>query len=272
MHNGYDSRDPGRVAWLDDLQHRQDNPPDQYSASRLPEPDAEAVDPVDPGGRGTQRTATYPSPSDGIAADEFCAAPTSHPYDEQHAAPSRAPAAASTGDAPQPDGVSGMRDRAGAVAAGMRSGAERALALGGRGRLVGERVVGRVSRSVPARTVLFVAPAVVLPFVFDLSLGATIAVILLLLWLPAAAGVFVAMMLDGGQHLAIRALERRIDERASGNDEALLVIGQHLNRIDDRLAALTHPAERAVGDSSTLAGRATAIRSSRGDDDLRYWS
>lgn len=105
--------------------------------------------------------------------------------------------------------------------------------------------------SVPVRTALFLLPPLVLPVLaLDLSLGAALAVTLLLLWLAAAAGIVATLMFDGSDLLALRAIERRIDELAAAgpapgpssstrDEEALLVVGAQLDALNDRLDALT---------------------------------
>ncbi|HSK89990.1 MAG TPA: hypothetical protein VK875_01630 [Euzebyales bacterium] len=137
---------------------------------------------------------------------------------------------------------------------------ERTVAPGARLRAAGQRVWSTVRRSVPLRTLLFVLPPLVLPpLAFGLSLGATVMVALTLLWLAAAAGVFATMMMEGGEHVALRAIERRLEDiaaagRAGGPgpaspagdeslQEALMAIGAQLDALDDRVAALGRPAE-----------------------------
>ena len=131
-----------------------------------------------------------------------------------------------------------------------------------------DRASSTVRRSVPLRTLLFVLPPLVLPaLAFDLSLVATLVVALLLLWIAAAAGVFCTMMLEGSQHLALREIERRLaDLPSSGGDdaevgadaplqEALMAIGAQLDRLDDRVVALSAAAgaPRTASDSAEKA-------------------
>lgn len=133
------------------------------------------------------------------------------------------------------------------------------------------RASSMVRRSVPLRTLLFLLPPLVLPpLAFDLSLVATLIVALTLLWLAAAAGVFCTIMLEGSQHLALRAIERRLEDLpASGGDrtqrrgrspdgavdpsdtalqEALMAIGAQLDRLDDRVTALSADAGDPAND------------------------
>jgi hypothetical protein len=105
------------------------------------------------------------------------------------------------------------------------------------------RLAANVRSSVPLRTALFVLPPLVLPaLAFDLSLGAALVVSVLLLWLAGAAGVVATMMFEGSDQLALRAIERRLDELpAAGraaDDEALLAVGAQLDALNDRLDEL----------------------------------
>jgi len=102
------------------------------------------------------------------------------------------------------------------------------------------RLTATVRASVPLRTALFVLPPLVLPaLAFDLSLGGALVVSVLLLWLAGAAGVVATMMFEGSDQLALRAIERRLDELpAAGraaDDEALLAVGAQLDALNDRL-------------------------------------
>jgi hypothetical protein len=129
-----------------------------------------------------------------------------------------------------------------------------------------DRASSTVRRSVPLRTLLFVLPPLVLPaLAFDLSLVATLVVALLLLWIAAAAGVFCTMMLEGSQHLALREIERRLADlpRSEGEgdadaplQEALMAIGAQLDRLDDRVTALSPDAgaSRTASDSEKKPG------------------
>lgn len=106
------------------------------------------------------------------------------------------------------------------------------------------RLMATVRASVPLRSALFVLPPLVLPaLAFDLSLGAALVVSVLLLWLAAAAGVVATMMFDGSDQLALRAIERRLDQLPVGgraaDDEALLTVGTQLDALNDRLDELT---------------------------------
>ena len=106
------------------------------------------------------------------------------------------------------------------------------------------RLTPRVRASVPLRTALFVLPPLVLPAVaFNLSLGAALVVSVLLLWLAAAAGVVATMMFDGSDQLALRAIDRRLDQLPlagrAADDEALLAVGAQLDALNDRLDELT---------------------------------
>lgn len=106
------------------------------------------------------------------------------------------------------------------------------------------RLAATVRASVPLRTALFVLPPLVLPAVaFDLSLGAALVVSVLLLWLAGAAGVVATMMFEGSDQLALRAIERRLDQLPvagrAPDDEALLAVGAQLDALNDRLDELT---------------------------------
>ncbi|HEX6256452.1 MAG TPA: hypothetical protein VFZ70_11665 [Euzebyales bacterium] len=128
----------------------------------------------------------------------------------------------------------------------------------------GERVRGTVDAaltalrsSVPVRTVLLLLPPLFLPpLVFDLSFGATLLVWLLLLWLVGATAVVTTLMADGADLLAMRAIGRHLEQLAAGvqrpaerpaDDEALLVVGEQLDALNDRLDALDtrHPTSGA---------------------------
>lgn len=119
------------------------------------------------------------------------------------------------------------------------------------------RAMTAVRSSVPLRTVAFLLPPLVLPFALGLSLGATLAVGLLLLWLAAAAAVLTTMMFDGSDQLALRAIERRLERLAGGSlssggassdahtdTEALMAIGVQLDAMGDRLDELAAMAIR----------------------------
>lgn len=107
-----------------------------------------------------------------------------------------------------------------------------------------QRLASGVGRSVPLRTVLFLLPPLVLPpLAFDLSPGAAIVVALLLLWLAGAAGVLATLMFEGSDHLALRAIERRIDQLPAGGtsqvDDALIAVGAQLDKLGDRVDELS---------------------------------
>jgi hypothetical protein len=132
---------------------------------------------------------------------------------------------------------------------------------------VGQRVRGLVEAattagrsSVPLRTVLFlVPPLLVPPLAFDLSLGATVGVWLLLLWLVGATAVVTTLMADGTDMVAMQAIGRHLERIAAtstrpadeespadvarppdqpADHEALLVVGEQLDALNDRLDAL----------------------------------
>jgi hypothetical protein len=105
------------------------------------------------------------------------------------------------------------------------------------------RLTATVRASVPLRTVLFLLPPLALPaLAFDLSLGAALGATVLLLWLAGAAGAIATMMFDGSDQLALRAIERRLDQlQLAGrpaDDEALLAVGAQLDALNDRLDEL----------------------------------
>ena len=134
-----------------------------------------------------------------------------------------------------------------------------------------------VRASVPLRTALFVLPALVLPaLAFDLSLGAALVVSVLLLWLAGAAGVVATMMFEGCDLLALRAIERRLDELPAvgraGDDEALLAVGAQLDALNDRLDELTAERHRPQEQWSTSE---EVAQNDRYDHDVvsgRHWS
>ncbi|MBW3604679.1 MAG: hypothetical protein KY460_07165 [Actinobacteria bacterium] len=111
-----------------------------------------------------------------------------------------------------------------------------------------QRVATVVRSSVPLRTVAFVLPPLVLPLALGLSFGATLAVALVLLWLAAASATLATLMFDGSDQLALRAIERRLEQlagtgtfegaTASENTEALMAIGAQLDAMSDRLDEL----------------------------------
>ncbi len=105
------------------------------------------------------------------------------------------------------------------------------------------RLMAVLRSSVPVRTVLFVLPPLVLPpLAFDLSFGATLVVALLLLWLAAAAAVLATVMFDGSDALALRSIDRRLQElgapAAAAERDALMAIGAQLDGLSDRVDAL----------------------------------
>lgn len=110
------------------------------------------------------------------------------------------------------------------------------------------RVATVVRSSVPLRTVAFVLPPLVLPLALGFSFGATLAVALLLLWLAAASATLATLMFDGSDQLALRSIERRLEQlagtgtsdgaTASENTEALMAIGAQLDAMSDRLDEL----------------------------------
>jgi hypothetical protein len=105
------------------------------------------------------------------------------------------------------------------------------------------------------RTVLFLLPPLALPpLAFDLSLTATLAVALMLLWLAAAAGVFSMLMLEGSDHVAQHAFDRRRERSVPSDDtmqEALATISRQLDALDERVASL-QPAEDPHANESSL--------------------
>lgn len=108
-------------------------------------------------------------------------------------------------------------DSAAPARSAKRSGRRRSARRGGRLRALVEYVATAVRRSVPVRTLLFVLPPLVLPtLAFDLSLGATIAAALLLLWLVAATAALTMIMLEGSRHVAVRALGDRLAQLSDG--------------------------------------------------------
>lgn len=127
---------------------------------------------------------------------------------------------------------------------------ERAVPPGEQVRATVDRVSSAVRRSVPLRTLLFLLPPLALPpLAFDLSLLATLVVALTLLWIAAAAGVFATMMLEGTEHVTLRAIERKLADLPATDggsagvpdaalQDALMAIGAQLDRLDDRVAAL----------------------------------
>ena len=134
-----------------------------------------------------------------------------------------------------------------------------------------------VRASVPLRTALFVLPPLVLPaLAFDLSLGAALVVSVLLLWLAGAAGVVATMMFEGSDQLALRAIERRLDELPAsgraGDDEALLAVGAQLDALNDRLDELAAERHRPQEQWSTSE---EVAQNDRYDHDVvsgRHWS
>lgn len=123
------------------------------------------------------------------------------------------------------------------------------------------RVATVVRSSVPLRTVAFVLPPLVLPLALGLSFGATLAVALLLLWLAAAAATLATLMFDGTDHLALRSIERRLEQLggtgtsegtvASENTEALMAIGAQLDAMSDRLDELVAASAPSAATSDT---------------------
>lgn len=131
----------------------------------------------------------------------------------------------------------------------------------------GERLAASVRRastmvrsSVPLRTVAFVLPPLLLPFALGLPPLATVAVILLVAWVVIAAALLTTMMFDGSDQLALRAIERRLQERADAPvssapvsgapvssataTDALMAIGAQLDAISDRLDRLAEVSDR----------------------------
>jgi hypothetical protein len=145
---------------------------------------------------------------------------------------------------------------------------ERAVPPGQQVRATVERASSAVRRSVPLRTLLFLLPPLALPpLAFDLSLVATLVVALTLLWVAAAAGVFSTMMLEGTEHLALRAVERKLaDLPATAGDgsavvadaalqDALMAIGAQLDRLDDRVTVLADAGNPDRDDLQVLSHR-----------------
>jgi hypothetical protein len=115
-----------------------------------------------------------------------------------------------------------------------------------------EWIWSKVRRSIPLRTVLFLLPPLVLPpLAFDLSLAATVVVALTLLWLAGAAAVFSVMMLEGGDHLAQRSIEHRLERGNASDDtlqEALATISRQLDALDERVTSLPLAADTVASD------------------------
>jgi hypothetical protein len=132
---------------------------------------------------------------------------------------------------------------------------ESRVPVGQRVRRIVEAATTVVRSSVPVRTVLFlVPPLLVPPLAFDLSLGATLAVWLLLLWLVGATATVTMLVVDGADMVAMRAIGRHLERIAvarerpadagrpapaerPADDEALLVVGEQLDALNDRLDA-----------------------------------
>ena len=126
-----------------------------------------------------------------------------------------------------------------------------------------DRASTTVRRSVPLRTLLFLLPPLALPpLAFDLSFVATLVVALTLLWTAAAAGVFCTIMLEGRQDVALRPVERGAPSGGDGAadtdtslQEALVAIGAQLDRLDDRVEALSAGAAARGDDLRVLSDR-----------------
>lgn len=283
---GGGSGDPSATARFDD--HRAAGPyagPDRPAGR--PSPDSRLPRPVDrdddPAGTATfdPRDAQGQRPLDHTGHSAPPPAPAS--FDPQGAQRSREPSGdpqrrlgGHDGSAPDPSG--GERPSRRVPAGGERPPhrdrtegepyVERAEPPGRQVRATVDRASSAVRRSVPLRTLLFLLPPLALPpLAFDLSLVATLVVALTLLWIAAAAGVFSTMMLEGTEHLALRAVERKLaDLPATAGDgsavvadaalqDALMAIGAQLDRLDDRVTALADAGKSDRDDLRVLSHR-----------------
>ena len=98
-----------------------------------------------------------------------------------------------------------------------------------------------------------------LPFALGLPTGATLALIVLLAWLAGAAAVLATMMFDGSDQLALRAIERRLDQLVqsplSTDNEALMALGAQLDAMSDRLDMIGERVDTMSDRRDTLSHR-----------------